>query len=374
MRIVFLTRSLGYGGAERQLVNVARGLAARGHEVHVAVFYADGPLADELAGSDVRVHWLGKRGRWDLLGFAARTLRCLRACRPEVVHPYLIAPNLVALAFRPWLGGVPVVWGVRASNMDFSRYDWLARLTFAVSRRLARYTDLIIANSSAGAAFHVLEGYPRERVVHIPNGIDTERFRPDRAAGAAVRSAWGVAPRARLIGMIGRLDPMKDHPTFLRAAAALGADHADVRFACVGDGPAAYRDALRRQAVELGLGERVIWTGRRGDTDAVLNAFDLLCSSSAFGEGFPNVIAEAMACGVPCVVTDVGDSAEIVGQLGSVVPPREPEQLAAAWRELLDGRRSYPAADLRRRIERQFSLDLLVERTENALSGLRRQR
>jgi glycosyltransferase involved in cell wall biosynthesis len=163
---------------------------------------------------------------------------------------------------------------------------------------------------------------------------------------------------------------MKDHGTFLDAAARLAAERDDVRFVCVGDGLPAYRASLERRAAELGLGARLTWAGRRGDVPAVLSALDLLTSSSAFGEGFSNVIAEAMACGVPCVVTDVGDSAAIVGELGAVVPPRDPRALVGAWCTVLERRDEFPEAELRGRIERKFSLDALIERTERALVAL----
>jgi glycosyltransferase involved in cell wall biosynthesis len=162
---------------------------------------------------------------------------------------------------------------------------------------------------------------------------------------------------------------MKDHPTFLAAAHALAAKRGDVRFVCIGDGPPRYRESLKRRAAELGLTDRLIWAGHRSDMPAVYGAFDVLVSSSAFGEGFPNVVAEAMACGTPCVVTDVGDSAEVVGDLGRVVPPGDAPTLAEAVGAVLDG----PPADpdrLHARVEREFSVTALVERTERALQAL----
>lgn len=374
MRIAFLTRSLNYGGAERQLVTLARGLAARGHEVHVGVFYSGGPLGAELRDCPVWLHELGKRGRWDVAGFLARTRRFLRRVEPEVLHGYLVAPNLVSLLLARRRRGVRVVWGVRASDMDLDRYDWLARATFGLSRRLAGRADLIIANSEAGLRFHAERGFPRDRMVCIPNGIDATRFRPDRKAGRICRAEWNVGPGASLIGHVGRLDPMKDHPTFLEAAARLARERGDVRFVCVGEGPPAYTAELKARARELELGSRLIWAGSRDDMPAVFNALDLLTSSSCFGEGFPNVVAEAMACGVPCVVTDVGDSARVVGDLGTVVPPGEPDRLVDGWRELLDREPPPSAAALHRRIAQEFSIDALVERTERQLRALRGER
>ena len=152
---------------------------------------------------------------------------------------------------------------------------------------------------------------------------------------------------------------MKDHPTFLRAAAQFARQNADARFVCVGDGAAAYRDELRTLTRSLGLDDRLVWAGEHGDVKAAYNAFDIATLSSAFGEGFPNAVGEAMACGVPVVGTDVGDVRPIVGELGEVVAPGQPEPLCAGWarlrRRLSDqpgsarGRAPFRHRELRRR-------------------------
>lgn len=371
MKIVLLTRSLNYGGAERQLVTLARGLAGRGHRVEVLVFYGGGPLQPALAAAGIPVRDLAKRRRWDVFGFLVRLARALRAARAEVVHGYLVAPNLLALLARPLVAPARIVWGVRASNMDLRRYDGLARSTFAISRVLSRYADLIVVNSTAGRNFHAAQGFPAESMLTIPNGIDTELFAPDAAAGRARRAAWGIPAGARVVGHVGRLDPMKDHPTFLQAAGRLAARHADLRFVCVGDGPADYRRRLGDLARELGLADRIVWAGTCHDMPAAYNAFDVAVSSSAFGEGFPNVVAEALACGVPAVATDVGDAAEVVGPDGLLVPPGDPKRLADAVGAALDGG-AQDAGRLRQRVCDEFSVERLLDRTEAALNDVLR--
>src|SRR5262249_33434665 len=151
---------------------------------------------------------------------------------------------------------------------------------------------------------------------------------PDRAAGGARRAAWGLGEDAFVVGMVARLDPMKDHAGFIAAAAAFAQQHADARFVCVGDGPPAYRRDLATMADARGLGERLVWAGEVNDLRAVYNAFDVATLPSAFGEGFPNAVGEAMACGVPVVATDVGDIRLMLGDSGEVVPPRRPDLLA----------------------------------------------
>jgi len=251
--------------------------------------------------------------------------------------------------------------------MELTRYDWLARVTFKLGCLLSVAVDRIIVNSQAGMRHHRQCGYPANMMTWIPNGIDTQRFHPDRSAGQSLRAAWNVADDMLLIGIVGRLDPMKDHETFLAAAARLATARDDVTFVCVGDGPAGYRQSLQERGVALGLGERLVWAGASGDMPSVFNALDLVTSSSAFGEGFSNSIGEAMACGVPCVVTDAGDSALIVGDEGAVVPPADPERMAQAWATALDGRESEATRRLRARIVETFSVKNLVARTEDLL-------
>ncbi|HEX8395210.1 MAG TPA: glycosyltransferase, partial [Longimicrobium sp.] len=195
--------------------------------------------------------------------------------------------------------------------------------------------------------------------------------RPCREAGLALRAAWKIAPGEVVVGMVGRMDPMKDHPTFLRTASRLAADFPDLRFVVVGDGDPGYREVLRVQAEELGLGARVVWAGKQNDMPAVYSAMDLLCSSSS-GEGFANVIGEAMACGVACVVTDVGDSARLVGRAEAVAPPRDPGALAACAAALLrdPGALAREGCRARARVREHYSVEALVSVTEALLMQL----
>jgi glycosyltransferase involved in cell wall biosynthesis len=262
-----------------------------------------------------------------------------------------------------------VVWGVRASNMDLDRYDWLSRLSYRIECRLSRFADLIICNSRAGLEYAAAHGFPGGRMTVIPNGIDTEHFKPDAAARERIRAEWGIAESEMLIGLVARLDPMKDHLTCFRAAAMLAQERSDVRFVCVGDGAEPYKSKLYQQASELGLDGRLIWAGARHDMPAVYNALDFATSSS-YSEGFSNTIAEAMACSVPCVVTDVGDAKQIVGDTGFVMEPGNPSALASAWQEALKTgvyEKSKRGQRARERIIEHFSLERLIEETARVL-------
>jgi glycosyltransferase involved in cell wall biosynthesis len=369
-RIAFLIRSLGIGGAERQLAALATGLHRVGHEVTVLVYYGGGPFQWELEAAGVPVISLEKRGRWDLVGPFLRLARALRRNRPDIVHGYLPDANLLSLLAGRWVVKAKVVWGVRASHYDFAIYDVLSWILFWGSCRLAGRADLIVANSAAGRDYHVAHGYPPDRCVVVPNGIDTTRFRPDGSLRARQRDLWGVAENERLIGLVGRLDPMKDHPTFLQAASLIAKTFPSARFLCVGDGPAAYLAELQARAGRLGLTGRIRWVARAEDAVAAYNALDLLVSTSASGEGFSNVIAEAMACDVPCVVTDVGDSASIVGTTGLVIPSRNAAAVAAACGSILTRGRGDGAESPRARVVAAWTVDRLVTATAALLRSL----
>jgi glycosyltransferase involved in cell wall biosynthesis len=361
--ILLLARSLNIGGAERQLVHLASGLHARGEEVVVALFYKGGVLDAELDARGIRIVDLTKSGRWDVAAFLKRVRAAIAETRPSVVYSFLGTANVVAAAVRPFAPPFRMVWSIRASDMDPASYDWVFRLSYGLECALSRRADLIISNSYAGRDHAAAHGFPRQRIEVVPNGIDTVRFRPDAALRAAKRAEWGLGEGETVIGVLARIDPMKDHGVFLRAAALVGRERPELRFLCIGEGDPAYLAELKQLARELDLGERVLWTGRSTDPVAALNALDISCSSSAFGEGFSNAIGEAMACGLPCVVTNVGDSARLVGETGRVVPPRDPQALADALAAEVVARGRGNGARARQRIVDLFSLESMVERT-----------
>jgi glycosyltransferase involved in cell wall biosynthesis len=372
LRIAFLIDRLNYGGAERQLVLLANTLRAAGHSVVVFVFYDGNDLESDLRAAGVRVRSLRKKGRWDIAGFLRRLVQAIAHERPNVLHSYLGVPNIVAAAIKPFFPSMRVVWAVRAADMPADCYGPLPRALETVARLLSRCPDLIIANSSAGRRHVVASGYPAPKVIVVPNGVDTDRFAPSADARLRFRQRWRIPPSDALVGLVARIDPVKGHATFLQAARLL-AERKHVRFACVGDGPEPLKLALRQQAEALGLGDALTWIPAQADVNAVYNGLDVLCSSSV-SEGFPNVVAEAMACGVPCVVTDVGDSALVTGPEGCVVPPRDATALADGIRRLLDvlpAERARMARANREWIVSQFSVITLRRRSEQAILSLR---
>jgi len=375
MRILLFTRSLGVGGAERQLLLLARELRSR-HDVRVLTFYGDeSPLTAEPW---LRPMWesLDKRHRWDTLPFLIRFLRALRRWQPDLVYAFTGPPSLVALCARLRRHRPAIVWGVRSSNVDMSRYDSLAPWIRRAECRLSGWADGIIANSHAGREQALLDGFANTRIEVIGNGIDTSLFKPARTEGAALRSRLGIPPDAPVIGTIARLDPMKGYEVLLDAAALLHSRLPQVHWVLGGGGEAAYVRDLHERGEALGLAARVHWIGPVSEVPATHSAFDLFTSTSVFGEGFSNSVGEAMACGLPCVVTDVGDAARIVGDTGRVVAANDPAALAQAWHDLVER----PAAERRQigalalqRVHSAFSVKAMVDRTEQTMQEILRR-
>jgi glycosyltransferase involved in cell wall biosynthesis len=376
-RILFLIPSLVAHGAERQLCELARNMDPARFEIHVAVFYdpehpEDGELWEEMASiPGIQLHSLHKRrGGAGYLRAIPRLLALVRRIRPHILHGYMDG-NLPAL-LAGTLFRTRVVWGIRRSSADLTKLDSLSIRLMRILVRLSRFTDLAIFNSEAGMQNHSSMGMRSPRMEVVPNGFDTATFAPDPALGISQRLAWGLPDGAPLIGIVGRLNPVKDHPTFLRAAELIAQDWPEARFVCVGSGPEDYARALRELAAELGLSDRVLWPGATAGMRGVYNALSLLVLAST-DEGFPNVIGEAMACGVPCITTRVGDAARLVGDTGLIVAPGDPAAIAAAVATLLlepEAERDLRSRTCRMRICTEFSTTALAHNTEQILLSL----
>jgi glycosyltransferase involved in cell wall biosynthesis len=373
MRVLLSIPSLLPGGAERQFAELAAGLAARGHAVLAVALERGGPLETALGGAQLVV--LGKTSRLDNLRVAWKLAGLLRSFRPQVHYTFLTAACVLGGLLKPFFPAVRLAMGLRATDVDHTAYSYgrAGRLMHGLEARLASLAELVVANSHAGRQDALRRGFRPDRTVVVPNGIDTVRCQPDRALGLPLREAWGIGPDELLVGLVARLDPMKDHPTFLRAAALLVARRPGLRFVCVGGGPEGYAAELRARADGLGLAGRLVWAGGRTDMPAVYNALDALCLSSAYGEGFPNVLGEAMACGVPCCATSAGDSALVLAGAGVAVPTGDAEALAAGLEALLD-RLAREGEGLRtacrERVRANFGVERMVEDTEARLEKL----
>jgi len=377
MKILFFIQSLGIGGVVRQLSILTDHLARRGHDVSVVALYTtdqNWELIWKIDSIQVKSFLLqpstGALSTGLQLTKATALLRNLIK-REDIQVLYSYQGDIAR--FISWLAtrGIPntkLIWGIQGSGQrtTLSNNNWKVSLPFYLCKFASPSVPLMISGSEAGYNSRKAKGYSCPKQIVIFNGIDVDRFRPDPQARIQMRSELGALENEKLIGQVGRLDPVKGYPNFLEAAALLAKERKDVRFVIVGDGPDTYREQLRLLSQELGLTERLIWAGARENMPAVYNALDIVCSSS-YSEGFGLTVAEAMGCGVPCVVTDVGDSARIVGEEGIVVPPGDPLKLADGLKTMLLKLHDIKPQLLRERIMSRFSIENMVESTEKAL-------
>jgi glycosyltransferase involved in cell wall biosynthesis len=370
MKVLFLVRSLDVGGGEMQLAFLARGLHERGHAVQVATLYPGrGRIWDALVASGVRCIHLEKRSRWDVSSPFRRLTEIARDLRPDVVYSFMPAANVLAALARSRLSPSALVWGVRSARMDWNFYGFFPKVLLRLERSLSARPDLIICNSHAGRRYHSEAGWQSSRMTVVENGIDVAQFFPDVSARALVREELRVPPTRNVVGIVGRLDPVKDHASFLRMAATLLSQRDDCEFWCIGGGSdRAYRERLDAYAHELGISASVRWLGARPNMRAIYSAMDVTCLTS-LAEGFPNVVGESMACGTPCAVFDIGDAASIVNDPKLVVAQRSSPRLADAVHWALD-QADRLRSQVRARIVGSFSLTRLIDRTENCLLGV----
>ena len=341
MKILILARHLNRAGAERQIVTLANGLASIGENVTVAVFYKGGALDGELESSVTFIDF-GKANRWDLANLAIRFGKLVNDGGYDVVYSFLVPPNiltLVALVLRFRNKQPKIVWGIRDSEVDYSEYGFIRRLLPLIQLFFLGVPNRVIVNSQA--AFNELAHKNAKfigKLKCVPNGIDTDFFVTNQKKGAKTRLKLGIKKNVKLITMLAREDPKKGHEYFLRAASEVCKVSNKYMFVCAGGQSPEferYSKDLRDLTSKLGLDGRVKWVGEVSDVVGILNASDLVTVTSTMGEGFPNVIGEAMSCGKPVVVTDVGDSRIIVDDSEWVVSPKCPKSLAESWMSIL---------------------------------------
>lgn len=370
IRICHVITDLDVAGAETMLTRLAKGMDPSRFEVSVVSLIEPGPLAHELRLAGVKVDCLNAaRGRPSLRA-AARMIALLRRDRPRIVQTWLYHADLLGFIGALFARTSNLLWNIRCTDMRSGPQTWLFHQLVGLLARLSRYPTAVITNSEAGIAAHERLGYRPRRWIHIPNGVDTQRFRPRPEERTALRDALGLAHSAPVIGLVARVHDMKDHATFLKAATIFLKKRPDAVFVLAGRGTEPGLTTLAEQVSAAGLSGKVRGLGVRRDLENVYPAFDLLSLNSAYGEGCPNVLLEAMACGVPCVATDVGDCARIVGSAGQIVKAREPEVLADAWDELLCRAREELGAHARARCVKSFDIRRILATYERTYEEL----
>lgn len=372
IRIVHFIDGLTRGGAEVMLCRVVTRMDRQRFRNVVVSAMDDGPLKSELIGAGIPVVTLGVRqGRPSLAGLM-RLTRVLAAERPAILQTWCKTADLVGFVAGRALGLRNIVWSIRGSSRPPGQLSRATRLCELACAVLSPGPRVVLVNSEAGRAAHVRKGYRPARWQVIPNGFDVDAFRPDPYARRQVRRELGIPEGSIAIGTAGRYHAVKDFATFVHAAAIAAARHDQWHFVMAGAGLTASNGELLRAVWGTEAAGRLHLLGERADMPRVLAALDLFTLTS-LSEGFPNVVGEAMACGVACVVTETaGDAPAIVGDTGVVVPPRAPEALVAAWRRILavDRVRAALGQAARQRVRSRYSLGAIVREYESLYTSL----
>jgi glycosyltransferase involved in cell wall biosynthesis len=375
VRVVHVINSFEHGGAEAMLCNLVLRSDLRRFEPSVVALIDDLSVAAPIINAGIPLTTMGmKPGIPDPRGIL-RLAKHLRGLRPHVVQTWMDHSNLIGGLAARLATSAKVVWGIHHSNhvKGVAKRSTLATVG-ACAKLSRRVPSRIICVSEHAATLYSQRGFATERITVIPNGFDTTKLRPDAEARASIRRELGLPGDTPLIGLAARHDPFKDHDNFFRAAALLAQRRPDVHFLLCGFGIERSNATVAKQVDELGLTSRCHLLGPRRDMPRIHASLDIETSSS-ISEAFPLVLGEAMACGVPCVATDVGDSSLIIGDTGKLVPPRDPAALAAGWDALLSmdpGARAALGLAARRRVVERFDLTAVTRRYEAVYEGVLR--
>ncbi len=374
-KILHIVTGLGTGGAEAMLVKLLKKLDRRKFRSSVLSLMERGALADTLEAEGIPVEFLGLRPPLPSPLALFRLGDIVRRQKPDLLQGWMYHGNLAA-TIGGWFTGnsTPVAWNVHHALYSLSMEKFTTAMVIRLSIPMSRTASGILYCAQVSKENHQRIGYRAPIHQVIPNGFDCKQFRRDPVARKRAREALSLKEDQTVIGLIGRYHPMKDHAGFLKAAALLVQQQPAARFILAGTGVEGGNESLAGLLREGNLAERCHLLGERDDVPDLLSACDVGCSSS-WSEAFPNAIGEAMSCELPCVVTDVGDSAWMVGDTGTAVPPRDPQALAAALEQwIVSGREKREKAGkrARKRVQQHFSLNSVVARYEKFFDDLLR--
>lgn len=336
IKVMYIISDLSIGGAEMTLYKLLAKTNRDRFDPVVVSLIDQGVLRQRIEALGIAVFTTGmKAGRPTPAGLW-RLIKLMRRVQPDLIFGWMyhscLAAELARILSRH---RASVLWSIHDSISAPATQKRLTTAVIKLCRLLSSLPAKIIFVSHAGQSMHQLLGYRAGNSCVIPNGIDVKEFKPSAQARLSVRAELGIPENALLIGLTGRYHPIKDHANFLKAAALNSETNPETHFLLIGRHVDQQNRELCDSIRELGLADRTHLLGERHDTARLAASLDIF-SLSSYGESCPNVIGEAMACGVPCVVTDVGDAVWMVGETGRVIPKRDPNALAAAWKEMID--------------------------------------
>lgn len=371
VKVLHVITGLKVGGAETALWRLIGDLKSVDSE-HIVISLTDGGyLAECLREVGIQVILLGmKQGRLSLDSIR-RLRKLIISIAPDIINSWMYHANLAStVATLGTRYRSKVIWGVRSSIYDISKEKMLTRQTIRAGALLSKKVEIILYNSYTSRKRHEKYGYCSSVGYVIPNGFDLKIFYPNIDARRHIRSSLNISERSIVIGLIARLHPIKDHETFFKAAKCIWERFPDTHFLLAGSGVTRENPAIARLVRGIRSKGRLHLLGERHDISSLTAALDIACSTSR-GEAFPNTIAEAMASGVPCIGTDVGDTREIIGGTGLVIHPGDVEELARGWCYLIelgnDQRRAL-GVSARRRVAERYSLSAMARQYRDVYS------
>jgi glycosyltransferase involved in cell wall biosynthesis len=368
--ILHIITGLSTGGAERMLYSLLSKINRLRFQPIVVSLMDRGSYGDRIEALSIPVYTINMRqGMPPTPDVIWRLARVVHQIKPDLIQGWMYHGNLAAqLAHLFSKKQSTSLWSIHHSISSLKNEKKMTSAIIKWCASLSKLPSKIIFVSKTSKLQHEALGYCSKNNHILPNGFDTSVFTSSVEAKLSVREELSLPEDSLLIGLFGRYHPMKDHANFIQAAALLLKDYSDIRFLLAGTDINQDNQGLYQLIQDLGLCHQIHLLGERNDMPRLTAALDVATSSSAYGEAFPMVIGEAMSSGVPCVVTDVGDSPWIVGNTGRVVPPKQPEALASAWKDLIvlgsDGRHALGQA-ARSRILQSFSLEKVVAQYEN---------
>jgi len=377
-KVTHIITDLKTGGAERMLVKLLKRMDPQRIQSRVITLMDGGRLAEEIKDLGFSIQGLGMKPGRPSLRSMIRLSRLLKGERSNILQGWMYHGNLMASLGKRFSKGAPrVVWNIRQSLSDMKYEKPLTALIIRLGKRWSRNADAIIYNSRDSFQKHSTFGYASERSHVIPNGFDPDSFRPQRNKTSERKLKWGMEVEDLVIGMLGRYHEVKSYPTFLKAIRIVQSKRKSVKALLAGTHINNQNSELRQIIQELRLEDKVICLGELKEPSNFFSGIDIFCSVSAWGESFPNVLGEAMACGIPCVATRLGDIPDILGKGGLLIQPKDSEALAEQIIKLIDcgepGRLKI-GLEGRKRIIEHFTIDRIAKAYEDLYEGLCEQK
>ena len=373
IRIVHIITGLSTGGAEMMLYKLVSSMDRSRFDNTVVSLMDKGVIGARIEAIGIPVYELNMKGGRPTIRAMFRFIRLLRTLQPNLLQGWMYHGNLLASLAKYFTNkSTPVLWNIRQSLYKIEDEKRLTQMVIHICKALSPKANRIIYNSKISALQHEELGFCRNNRVLLSNGFDVKRFAPEKdihGITGTIREELGLDESILLVGLFARYHPMKDHASFIQATNIISCNNSNAHFILVGRNVCSSNQKLLQLVKSTGEHSKIHLLGERGDIPELMKSIDVAVVSSAWGEGFPNTLGEAMASAIPCVVTDVGDSAWILGtNHGEVVPPKNPQALAEGILSLLnmdEQSRNAIGISARQRVVENFSLEKITQQYED---------